>query len=292
MNDCTSTPCSTATWGIDGGSGMRKPTEVLDTFPSSGSLELGPVSAQPAVVIDDSSKTWLFAGTGRLYNATDGSNTEQQYFVGVKDPVLNGGCTESSATNCHADDLVNMSSAEVCVVGIGDCGGGTDQVTGVTGATSFPSLITKVAAKDGWYTTLPASGERALFRPVAIAGLVLFVTYTPSGNLCDPEGSSQLYALYYLTGSAYSSPVIGGGSSSNPLSGTTTKNGKDYVNRAVSLGSGMAVGISVHKGVGTGDGKAGAFIQKSLGQVIRAEIDTSGALASRYKSWLLNRDWL
>ncbi|MEE8062231.1 MAG: PilC/PilY family type IV pilus protein, partial [Gemmatimonadales bacterium] len=53
MNDCTS-PCSTATWGIDGGSGTRKPTEVLDTFPSSGSLDLGPVSAQPAVVIDNS----------------------------------------------------------------------------------------------------------------------------------------------------------------------------------------------------------------------------------------------
>ncbi len=286
MNDCTTTPCSTGTWGIDGGSGTRVPTEVLAEVQTN--TDLGPVVAQPAVAIDDSSKLWLFAGTGRYYSAADRTSTEQQYVVGVKDSVLNGGCTESSTTSCHTDDLVNVSNAQVCVLGTGNCGGSTDQVTGVTGATNFPSLISLVASKDGWYTTLPASGERALFRPVAVGGLVIFPTFVPSGNACASTGSSRLYALYYLTGSAYSSPVIGGGSDSSPLSGVTTSGGTDYVNRSVTLGDGIASEIGLHKGKGTGAGRAGGIMQDSLGQNIRVDIDTAAALASRVRSWRLH----
>ena len=40
-------------------------------------------------------------------------------------------------------DLVDVSNATVCVVGVGDCGlaSGTNQVSGVTGATTFTGLI-------------------------------------------------------------------------------------------------------------------------------------------------------
>ncbi|MEE8267762.1 MAG: PilC/PilY family type IV pilus protein, partial [Gemmatimonadales bacterium] len=274
MNTCTS-PCSANTWGIDV-SGDRVPTEILDRFPASGALELGPILAAPAVTIDDANKVWVFAGTGRLFGTTDKASTEQQYFVGVKDSVMNNACTQTSKTNCHDKDLVDLSSAKICVVGTGTCGGSTDQVTGVTGATDFPALVSLVASKDGWYTTLPGSGERVLARPLVFGGLVVFPTFTPTSEICNSTGSSNLYALYYKTGSAYSSPVIGN---------TTDGSGTDYVNRSTSMGQGLSTEAVVHLGKGSGDGKAGVFTQNSLGQLFRLEVNTTGGITSRLLSW-------
>ncbi len=75
------------------------------------------------------------------------------------------------------------------------------------------------------------------------------------------------------------------GSTSSPLSGTTTSGSNDYVSRSAGLGQGMASEVVVHKGVGTGDGNAGVFIQDSLGRVVRATADTDTALASRFMTW-------
>lgn len=277
-HDCVATPCSPNTWGIAPGlGGNRTPTEILDTFPSSGSLKLGPVTSAPAVAIDDGDKLWVFAGTGRHFNGPDRVNADPQYFLGVKDSVLNAGCTESTATNCHQDDLVDVSAAQVCLLGVGDCGSATNQVTGVTGASDFPSLITLVASRDGWFTSLPGTGERVLVRPSVFGGLVLFPTFTPGADACQAMGQSALYALYYLTGSAYSSPVIG----------TTSAGANKHVNKSIGLGQGLASEVAVHMGVGSKFGQAGAFSQTSLGQVFRLPMTVTGAVTSRRLSWLL-----
>jgi type IV pilus assembly protein PilY1 len=185
---CSAAPCTTATWGIALGFGSyRTPTEVLDTFPPSGSsLEPGPITTAPAVTVDDSNKVWLFFGTGRFYGSDDKTNAETQYFFGIKDSVFSG-CTETSVSSCHDNDLVNVSSAIVCVV----CTGA--QVTGVSGVTtlegtSSTSLQGLVASKDGWYTTLPTSRERALVTPTLIGGVVFFPTYVPVNDICQASG--------------------------------------------------------------------------------------------------------
>ena len=119
MNDCIATPCSPNVWGILD-NGYRKPTEILDTFQDGGgsTLKLGPIAAAPAVALDDSNKLWVFAGTGRYYGTVDKTNTDQQYFVGVKDSVMNDACMESTTTNClPAVGLVDVSGAKVCVIG-------------------------------------------------------------------------------------------------------------------------------------------------------------------------------
>ncbi len=279
MNACVATPCSPNIWGIDAG-GSRRPTEILDTFPPSGSLELGPIAATPAVAIDDSDKLWVFAGTGRYYSQADKANTEQQYFVGVKDSVLNGACTESTATNCHDNDLVNVSGAVVCQLGVGTCGSGTDQVTGVAGASDLPSLISMVAAKDGWYTTLATSGERALVRPLVFGGIVLFPTFVPESDICSQSGQSTLYALYYLTGAASPDPVIG----------TTDSGPNKNVNSSLDLGRGLASQAVLHLGDGSTTGKATAYVQKSDGELVSLETDLPGMVSSRFLSWLSARD--
>ncbi len=274
MNACTATPCSTSTWGLLL-SGNRVPTEVLDTFPTSGSIEMGPITAGVAVAIDDADKLWIFGGTGRYFSVPDKTSTEQQYFVGVKDSVLNGSCTESSKTNCQGDDLVDLSGAQVCLLGVGDCGSGTDQVTGVTGASNFPALISLVASKDGWYTTLPDTGERALSKPLVIGGLVLFPTFVPDNDPCASSGNSHMYALYYRTGSAYHTPVIG----------TTPSGSNKNVNRRTGIGSGMASQAVVHKGKGSSGGKTTAYVQKSSGELTAISVDTAGPVTSRFVTW-------
>ncbi len=279
MNDCTATPCSTNTWGIASGTD-RQPTEILNTFPLSGTIELGPIATSPAVAIDQRDKLWIFAGTGRYFDSVDKSNTDTQHFVGVKDSVLNGGCTESTRTNCQDNDLVDVSSAQVCLIGVGNCGSVTDQVTGVSGATDFPSLIGLVASKDGWYTTLPTVGERALFRPLVIGGLVLFPTFVPTNDVCTSTGDSYMYVLYYLTGSAYSAPVVG----------TTSSGPNKNVNRSIALGSGMTSEAVVHIGQGGSGGKATAYIQKSTAELTAISFNTPGVVPSRFLTWYNTRD--
>lgn len=274
MNDCAATPCSTDVWGISAG-GKRVPTEVLDTFPTGGSIEMGPITGGLAAAVDDGNKLWVFGGTGRYFSVPDKTSTEQQYFVGVKDSVLNKSCTESTKTNCQGDDLVDLSGAEVCVVGIGDCGSGTNQVTGVTGAGDFPSLVTLVASKDGWYTTLPASGERALSKPVVVGGLVLFPTFVPANDPCLSSGDSYMYALYYRTGSAYSAPVVG----------TTSSGSNKVVNRSTALGSGMASQAVVHIGKGGAGGKTTAYMQKSSGEMTSVTVESAMPVTSRFLTW-------
>ncbi len=98
--------------------------------------------------------------------------------------------------------------------------------------------------------------------------------------MCAATGASALYALYYVTGSAYSSPVVG-----STASGT-----RDYVNRSTGLGLGMTTEAVVHMGAGSGHGRAGIFSENSSGQVFQRSINTTGAITSRLLSWRMKRD--
>jgi type IV pilus assembly protein PilY1 len=245
-------------WGISSG-GNRVPTEILDTFTgtcaptpcAAPTIEMGPIATAPGIAIDDAAKVWIFAGSGRYYSAADKTDTTPQYFVGMKDSVINLTCTQSSGTNCQDNDLLNVTSATVCIVGQGDCGqiAGTNQVTGVTGATSFTSLIALIQSKDGWYTALPqsgaANGERVLASPVVFGGIVYFPTFIPTNDICASSGTSYLYALYYKTGSAFQESIIGT---------TPGASGKVNVSGKVSLGEGLAFGGVTHIGSGSDGG--------------------------------------
>lgn len=276
-----------STWGYQGA-----PTVLLATFPADGSLFVGPVTAAPTVTRDDANNLWVFFGTGRLYGNNDKTNTDTQYFLGVKDPVLSGRCTESGTTTCAAGNLLNVSSASVCVTCVT-----VTQVTGVSGATTFDALTAKVQgsgdipAMDGWYTTLPTAGERVLNSPTILGGAVFFTTFVPSSDLCSSSGSGSLYALFYKTGSAYSESIIG-----------TTPSGKNVVSlRSISLGSGlpsqMAVQIGAQGSGGDGSGGAGkgcqgrvmGFVQTSGGAVGQPCATPPSASWSRYISWLNQR---
>ncbi len=290
---------SASQWGIASGA-TRIPTEILDSFTGSCSpspcaaptLELGPVATAPGVAIDDAAKVWVFAGTGRYYSASDKTDTTPQHFFGLKDSVINLLCTQTSSTSCHENDLLDVSTATVCVIGQGNCGqaAGTNQVTGVTGATSFTTLIALIQSKDGWFTSLPqsgaANGERVLSSPVVFGGIVFFPTFIPTNDICASSGTSYLYALYYKTGSAYTESIIG---TSAGAGGVTNVSGK------MSLGEGLAFGGVTHVGSQSDGGSAYKTCNNtSTGALLCNETNTAGGGGnggsldprSRIISWL------
>ncbi|MGH7209347.1 MAG: pilus assembly protein [Nitrospiraceae bacterium] len=279
-----------ADWGR-----ANKPTILLDDFACStggctGANEPGPIPAAPSVTMDDTSNIWVFAGTGRFYDSTDNANTDTQYFFGVKDPVLISTCTETSNKNCQQKDLVNVSSATVCVVCTGNqvTDPNNTSVATLTG-TATTTLQGLVASKAGWYTTLlpptgPPVGERVLASPTVLGGIVLFPSFIPTaGDVCGGGvGTSSLYALFYLTGSAYGASVIG----------TVAVSGNTNVKRSTALGGGVASQVGIHigaQGMDTATGvtsRSKGCSQMSTGALTCIQTQPALGAWSRYFSWI------
>jgi type IV pilus assembly protein PilY1 len=147
-------------------------------------------------------------------------------------------------------------------------------VSGVSGTTTYPSLISLIVGMDGWVTTLPTSGERSIVPPTIIAGAVLFPTFIPTNDICVASGDSNLYALFYKTGSAYSEPIIG-------LDAT------GHSQRSMSLGQGLASSVAIQIGAAP-TGVAG-FYQTSGANIGKITPNTPLSAWSEYVSWISER---
>jgi len=286
-------PETFSNWGILSGSN-RVPTVLLSTFacsptPCTGATKVGPITAGSTVAADDTNNIWVYFGTGRFFAQADKGNTDAQYFFGVKDPVANTtSCPETSTNSCQRNDLVDVSNVTVCVVGVGSCNT-SNQVTGLTGVSTFSgtsstSLSGFVANKQGWFVTYPVAGERDLSSPTILGGTVFFTTFIPVNDICTASGDGNLYALFYLTGSAYKQSTIG------------TTSGGANVAKSLSLGTGlpsqMAVQIGAQGSGGSGAsssagcaGRVTGYIQASTG--VLGSLCGTPALSvwSRMVSW-------
>jgi len=272
MGACSAAPCSTSTWGIASGAN-RVPTEMLDTFNIGAGWEyLGPMTSSPTVTLDDVGEVWVFFGTGRFLSTADKSDTSTQYLLGIKDSVLRpGGCSQSAIWSCWEDNLLDVSNVQICVT----CAAGSDQVNGVAGTTTFPALISLVKSMDGWVTNLPTAGERSIVPPTIIAGAVLFPTFIPNTDICLALGDSNLYALFYRTGSAYAEPIIG-------------VDAAGHSQRSTSLGQGLASSVAIQIGAAP-TGVAG-FYQTSGATIGKITPKTPLSAWSEYVSWVSRRD--
>jgi type IV pilus assembly protein PilY1 len=268
-----------AMWGMSG-TGGRVPTVLLESFPASGSLSVGPISAAPALTQDDAGKLWVMFGTRRFYGMADKTNLDRQYFFGIKDDVPTGGCTESSVTSCQQSNLLDVSAASVCI----SCGSGLDQVTGVAGVTSLLGSATttlqgKVGSMDGWFTSLPVPGERVLSSPLILGGSVFFTTFVPLNDICSFSGSGALYALFYQTGSAYKAPIIG-----------SETVGSDTISaRSMSLGTGLPAQLAVQI-ISSETGQVAGFVQSSTGALSQSTLTPPLGAWSYIVSWLNQRE--
>jgi type IV pilus assembly protein PilY1 len=133
--------------------------------------------------------------------------------------------------------------------------------------------------------TLAHAGERITTKPSILGGLVLFPSYIPGTDICTMEGTSNLYALGYTTGSAVSTPTshfifkkeesLYTGMSQSQLQ---TKS----VSRTALLGKGLpaSIGLAVTK-----EGKLKGFVQSSTGDIQPIQDISPQAPRSGYTGW-------
>lgn len=229
-----------------------------------------PISTAPAAAVDNHNKLWIYFGTGRFYNRDDISQTKAMSFFGVKEPTHSNGTyswkpvetsTLFDSTGITLRSVESIYSRET-----------------VLAYNKSGSLIgnwsdlenTAASYHGGWRRDFSEPWERVLGQPAILGGAVLFTTYIPDTDICEPEGLSRLYGLYYKTGTAYYEPILGALG--------------DTINTFVGLGKGLAITPSLH----VGDKGVTAYIQTSSGAIETIELETPITVKSGTLFWRKN----
>jgi Tfp pilus tip-associated adhesin PilY1 len=130
----------------------------------------------------------VYAGSGKYFSDVDEADTQGQIFLGLQDKPSG---IAYPVTTAALDDRTNVTT--------------TGEVTGTTQAClydgtgfSLQTLVTSInqtsasvaPSTTGWFLSLSTSptSERVISRPLAVGGLVDFLTYRPSGELCSYGG--------------------------------------------------------------------------------------------------------
>ncbi|MCD6198999.1 MAG: hypothetical protein J7K15_10600 [Deltaproteobacteria bacterium] len=244
----------------------------------------GPITAPPAISVDNFDNAWIYFGTGRYFSQDDKTNTDQQYLFGVKDPFFN---KEHDTVDCTFNDGYYLDNSSYLTLGVSDlfasdpysvvAGGTVYENTSVYG--SFADLKSAVRLEDGWYKSLSQGPkERNLTKPAIVGGIVLSTTFVPNADICKFGGNSYLYGLYYQTGTAYSRKVF-------ETNSTGEIDGQQKILDVIDMGEGMASTSSIHVGRQEG-GKVSVFSQKSTGFVEGINITPALNPRSGLKSWI------
>jgi len=241
-----------------------------------------PITAAPAIGRDKEGNVWVFFGTGRFFNRADITYSDQQSFYGIKEPQSGGNLTWTKVDKnkmFDASDVVVFEGGLVmCDDGAGnmiDCANISDSNS--DGKDDFDELQSAVDAKKGWYLDFAQPNERNLGQATLLGDIVTFTTYMPDSDACEFEGFSNLYALYYKTGTAFTRSIIG------LNSGNTDAEGNPEVYRQIALGKGLTVTPNIHTGKEKG---SKAFIQTSTGAIEVVVQENPGATKTEKAYWM------
>jgi len=202
---------------------------------------------------------WLYFGTGKFEEALDKVNTEQQYFIGMKDDL------SAPVTLSTLGDLVGLSAATVTDTSSGD---------------DFRVINGTNANKDPWYISLLTGGipsERVISKPLVVGGVVFFTTFIPDNDICAGNGEAWLYALDYNTGLPPTEPVF-------DVNGDLQFDANDVIDDGT--GSQIPAGIYIGRGLPTSP-----VLEDKILFVTTTELPGSGLpinlpkLKAKLKSW-------
>ena len=179
---------------------------VVDLSEFKTGNHVPPVFAAPDFTKDEDGDFWVYFGTGRFLSNDDKELLYDNYFFGIKDECWDGGCNPpvTYSRNSLTDSTgINVTSTvtqlgEICQCDENGCG-----MVDVVVDTTFtePNEVTV-----GWYINI--GREAVISQPTIFGGIVDFLSYIPPQNICDFQGRSKLYALYYKTGTPYPRPSI------------------------------------------------------------------------------------
>jgi type IV pilus assembly protein PilY1 len=183
---------------------------------------------------DKNGRHWIYGGTGRLFTAADNASDKQQRYYGIMEPI-----GANVGNPVAANTLEDATDIRVFVGGEVDRDGSTFQIPSGTDIVNFSQLENAISQeKSGWYRDLSHSGAgdpsgRNINGSARFRSLIFYTEYVPSNVACVPEGSSELHAVHYKTGTATPFDVLG-------LHDTITKNSNELVLSGLELGQGLA----------------------------------------------------
>jgi Tfp pilus tip-associated adhesin PilY1 len=253
-------------------------TPVLRTLFQGGY----PFTASPDATKDTDGNIWVYAGSGKYYSDLDESDNSSQIFFGLKDIPS---ATYYPLAKANLDDRTSYATTGTVASTAQVCGYSSD-----TNSFGFQTYVTSInptssavsASAKGWVFDL-SSKERVISRPLAVGGVVDFLTYVPSSDPCSYGGNSYLYSLGYTTGVAPNnvsiySPGITGGTTTDDVT----------VQQGILLGpgappTGEAIIIPPPK---EGANTLKKKIQVSTGVIVEAENQPVLSVVSKIVHWL------
>ncbi|ADH86943.1 pilus assembly protein [Desulfurivibrio alkaliphilus] len=259
---------------------------LLDTEPNPVALiDVGQPVTAGASISFDYYNYWVYFGTGRLYNSDDYNDDDIFHYYGIKEPrncSVAGSFTWETVANqdylstnpdlntaipgnrglLRVDQIEVQANRLASAAGL-ECSDDSDCLP--SEVEYFAQLQDYIAGfgctaplaeqgVDGWYRKFHREGERNLGQATILGGLLTYSAYLPNEDICNPEGTSDLYALYFQTGTAWHRSIFG----------RTLEEG-EWVDYRVLVGPGLATTPSLHVGADTG---AKAFLQTSTGAII------------------------
>jgi type IV pilus assembly protein PilY1 len=144
-----------------------------------------------------------------------------------------------------------------------------------------PASTTLTSTDPGWRISL-SGRERVISRPVAVGGILDFLSYRPDSDPCTYGGDSYLYSVSYTTGLAPARVAIRSPEISTGTGGSVT------VHKSISLGSGAppagdAIMIQPPK---DGSEQLQKNIQLATGRMAEAENQPLLSIVSKIVHWL------
>ena len=259
------------------------PNQDLSTWsPSSSDVKTlfagnYPFTASPDVAKDRYGNTWVFLGSGKYYSNLDEIDTSSHIFFGLIDK----GITIAEGDLYNATNILttgNVSgTTQVCTYNSTSHNFGLETiVTSITPTSSVPTMDS-----DGWKVYL-SGGERVISRPLAVGGLVDFLTFEPNENPCAFGGNSYLYSLGYTTGVAPSNVAILAPGATSAVSGNVT------VYKGVLLGPGAppAGEAIIIQPPAEGAEQLKKKIQIATGVIVEADNQPVFSVVSKIIHWL------
>jgi type IV pilus assembly protein PilY1 len=226
-----------ANWIVDVDEGT---TTDIDPLLSLGTDQ--PILLKPVVSKDDKGRVWIFFGTGRYFCSDDNEycgegnacpasggcsvadtvGTRSKYMaVGVYDRHWNDTGDPETSGFVLQNSTLGTGNLDHRVIVEGEIVGSGETGYYVVDATTG-EIATDVST-NGWYYHLYEDRERCLGDFLIYEGAVFYLTFTPDvSDPCVRGGLSNLYGVYYTSGTSTASPII-------DLTGEGNVNGGDLV---------------------------------------------------------------
>ncbi|WP_295552247.1 PilC/PilY family type IV pilus protein [uncultured Pseudacidovorax sp.] len=170
-----------------GGAAYPAPTRIAVLKDASNATQ--PITTAPLVEVHPVTRQrYVLVGTGRLLDRTDLLSGQNQSFYALIDGGIAAFATAGADGQAYPVDLRSRLAAVTATNATNDPNGGT--------LATAPDL----SGKAGWYIDLGTTGSvgwRLITPPTAFSGLVAFSSTLPTGDACNPDGQSRIYALNY-----------------------------------------------------------------------------------------------